>query len=116
MILEMEQAKEIQRIYDALMAAMTEYQGKQVAAWCDRVAATSEEKLNQPLLQQAAGGTLQVNFDPELVRLLRETKYFLLLKVEVPESASAIFQHSDTFRQHISSLDLICSIYNKVGC
>lgn len=80
-ILEMDQAKEIQRTYDNLMAAMAEYQGKQVSAWCERVAATSDEKLNQPLLQEMAGGVLGVNFDPELVRLLRETKYFLLLKV-----------------------------------
>lgn len=35
-------------------------------------------------------------------------------QVDVPESAQAIFQHSDTFRQQISSLDLICSIYNKI--
>ncbi|KAL6747291.1 flagellar outer dynein arm heavy chain beta [Haematococcus lacustris] len=113
-ILEMEQAKEIQKTYDSLMAAMAEYQAKQVAAWCKRVAATSNEKLNQPLLALTPHGVLGVNFDPELVRMLRETKYFLLLKVEVPEAAQTIFQHSDTFRQQISSLDLICSIYNKV--
>jgi dynein heavy chain len=77
----MDQAKEIQKTYDALMAAMAEYQGKQVSAWCERVAATSDEKLNQPLLTVTPHGTLGVNFDPELVRLLRETKYFLLLKV-----------------------------------
>lgn len=112
-ILEMEQAKEIQRTYDTLMAAMAEYQQKQVAAWCDRVAATSDGKLMQPLLMQKPTG-IAVNFDPGLVRLLRETKYFLLLKIEVPEQAEAIFQHSDTFRFHISSLDLICSIYNKI--
>ncbi len=55
-----------------------------MSLWCERVAATSDEKLNQALLATSAGGsgTLGVNFDPELVRLLRETKYFLLLKVE----------------------------------
>ena len=59
---------------------------------CDQVAATSDEKLNQPLLKTldplptAAPGAparLGVNFDDDLVRLLRETKYFLLLKFEV---------------------------------
>lgn len=84
-----------------------------------QVTATSGEKLNMPLLRLVDDSTpeapvLGVNFDPALVRLLRETKYFLLLKVEVPESAQAIFQHADTFRQQISSLDLICSIYNKI--
>lgn len=40
----------------------------------EQVAATSDEKLNQALLSVSASGVLGVNFDPELVRLLRETK------------------------------------------
>jgi hypothetical protein len=88
-----------------------------------QVAATSDEKLNLPLIKKlepqpgaaaAAAVRLGVNFDPDLVRLLRETKYFLLLKCEVPENALKIFQSSDQFRSQISSIELICSIYNKV--
>jgi dynein heavy chain len=33
-------------------------------------------------------GLLKVNFDPALVRLLKEVKYFNLLDLSVPESAS----------------------------
>jgi dynein heavy chain, axonemal len=57
---------------------------------------------------------LAVNFDPALVRLLRETKYFLLLKIEVPEASLKVYEHADTFRQQIGNLDLIVGIYNKV--
>ena len=53
-----------------------------------QVAATSDEKLNQPLLQFHEDSTaelqlLAVNFDPALVKLLKETKYFLILNVQV---------------------------------
>lgn len=53
-----------------------------------QVDVTSESKLHKPLLQFHEDSTsdlplLAVNFDPALVRLLRETKYFLLLKIEV---------------------------------
>ncbi len=118
------------------------------------MAATSDEKLHLPLLQlleQTPEGirVLGVNFDPALVCLLRETKYFLLLessspperperpstvptgsgteggaapavtpreptRLAVPDSAKELFGASDWFRQQISSLDLICAIYNKV--
>jgi len=62
-----------------------------VLGHCDlhmQVAATSDEKLNQPLLQFHEESTaelqlLAVNFDPALVRLLKETKYFLILGVQV---------------------------------
>lgn len=57
---------------------------------------------------------MAVNFDPDLVKLLRETKYFLQLKIEVPESALKIFERDDTFRQQIGNLDLIVGIYNTL--
>jgi dynein heavy chain len=57
---------------------------------------------------------LAVNFDPALVRLLRETKYFLLLKISVPDAAAVLFQSADTFRQQIGALDLMVGLYNKV--
>ncbi|GAX83887.1 hypothetical protein CEUSTIGMA_g11312.t1, partial [Chlamydomonas eustigma] len=113
--------REIQKTYDNLIMAMDEYENKAFSVWSEQVALTSDEKLNQPLLvtldgPAGPGGAprLGVNFDPDLVRLLRETKYFLLLKFEVPESALLIFQNSDQFRMLISSLELICSIYNRI--
>lgn len=118
-VLETDLAKEIMRTYDHLMEEMGAFKAKAVEAWCVQVAATSDEKLNLPLLQTVdrtpeGVAMLGVNFDPALIRLLRETKYFLLLQFEVPETARTIFESSDTFRQQISSLDLICSIHNKI--
>ncbi len=62
-----------------------------------QVGLTSDEKLNQPLLQFHEDASpelplLAVNFDPALVRLLRETKYFLLLKVGCWSSATTSLQ------------------------
>ncbi|MEW5311809.1 MAG: hypothetical protein WDW38_003494 [Sanguina aurantia] len=119
LVLESDQGRDILKSYEHLIADMEEFQNKAVMTWVEQVTATSGEKLDMPLLRLVDASSkdapvLGVNFDPALVRLLRETKYFLLLRVEVPESAQAIFQHADTFRQQISSLDLICSIYNKI--
>ena len=121
--MEGDRGREIVKNYDALVAQMLEFEQIQFSTWCDKVAATSDAKLNQPLLfvegsVEGIGAStprLNVNFDPDLVRLLRETKYFILLKCDVPESASAIYQSSDMFRQQISSLELICSIHNKIN-
>lgn len=118
-VLETDLAKEIMRTYDHLMEDMAAYKTKAVDAWCAQVAVTSDEKLNLPLLQEMETTSdgiamLGVNFDPALIRLLRETKYFLLLGSEVPETARGIFERADMFRQQISSLDLICSIHNKI--
>ena len=59
-------------------------------------------------------GILRVNFDPMLVKLLREVKYFLLLGVDVPEAAMKTYQRGETLRQQTGNLDLIVVTYNNI--
>lgn len=76
---------------------------------------TSTKKLKQALLRKDAGtGFAYVNFDPALVCLLHEAKYFLLLGLDVPESAMHIFELAETYRQWTGNLDLIVNIYNSI--
>ena len=74
---------------------------------------TSQEKLKQNLLIPTTH-YLRVNFDPELVCLLREVKYFTLLRIEVPAGAMQIYKSNEVFRQQTGNLDLIVNIYNKM--
>ena len=57
---------------------------------------------------------LEVNFDPALVRLLREVRYFLLLGLEVPASALEIYKKAEMYRRCTASLDLIAGMYNSM--
>ena len=79
----------------------------------------STEKLALKLLRLAPNTPpgkhlLMVNFDPALVNLLRETKYFIALGTEVPEAARGVYDRSKTFRRHIGALDLIVAVWNRV--
>ena len=44
-------------------------------------------------------GILRVNFDPALTRLLREVRYFKLLKRAVPQTAEVIYEKDDFYRK-----------------
>lgn len=57
---------------------------------------------------------LKVNFDPILVRLLREVKYLKQLNIDVPETAEKLFEKADTYRRQVVSLELIIQNYNKI--
>jgi len=59
---------------------------------------------------------LTTNFDPALVRLLREVKYFILLELikHVPESAIEIYKSHEMFRAWTGNLDLIVNMNNDV--
>ena len=47
---------------------------------------------------RAEEGFIRVNFDPVLVRLLREVKYLLLLDIRVPERATLLYQKVNIYR------------------
>merc|ERR1719456_731216 len=75
----------------------------------------AKEKLKMRLLRRMdKTGLLKVNFDPALVRLLREVRYFLLYGLEVPEAALEMFDRSDTYRKWVGQLDIIVEKYNAV--
>ncbi|DAZ93925.1 TPA: hypothetical protein N0F65_008868 [Lagenidium giganteum] len=61
-----------------------------------------------------ASSFLFVNFDAALVQLLREVKYFLLLGLEIPEDALAIYKRAEVFRRQTGNLELIVDMYNNI--
>lgn len=56
-----------------------------------------------------------MNFDPALVRLLREVKYILLLdKLQLPKSAMDIYENKETYRDQIVQLEMIIESHNYI--
>ena len=116
-VLESEEGKEIVRAHSAIMASLRDFEVQHVDNWCLEQESTGTEKLKQNLLRReedAEHPYLRVNFDPALVCLLREVKYFTMLKIEVPDSAMQIYAKNETYRQQTGNLDLIVNIYNNM--
>jgi dynein heavy chain len=59
-------------------------------------------------------GFIRVNFDPVLVRLLREVKYLLLMDIEVPERAQLLFKKVNIYRTQTGNLEIITDMYNEI--
>eukprot|EP00960_Hanusia_phi_P039486 753915-Hanusia_phi.AAC.17 len=114
-ILDSEEGKECIRAYSAILNSLQEYERQHREEWALEIENTSAEKLKQSLLRRDPNTSwVYVNFDPALVCLLRETKYFLLLGLEVPQSAMTIYSMAETYRQQTGNLDLIVNIYNSI--
>lgn len=62
----------------------------------------------------AEEGFIRVNFDPILVRYLREVKYLQLQDYTVPERAQKLFEKVDTYRRWTGRLDLTVEMYNNI--
>ena len=114
-IFEREEYKDVQKLYKSLMKSLTEYQNSKIEVWESEVEESGREKLKQPLLaREEETGLLKVNFDPALVKLLREVKHFLLINMPVPESAQEIYAKNEVYRTQVANLDLIVFMYNEV--
>jgi len=116
-VLESEEGKEVVRAHAAIMASLKEFEVAHIDSWQVEQSTTGPEKLKMNLLRREEGGEhafLRVNFDPALICLLREVKYFLMLDIQVPEEATKIFEKNETFRQQTGNLDMIVNTYNKI--
>ena len=122
-IMQREEAKEVVKVYSTIISSLTDYEHQKIEEWGSDVERSSQAKLKLPILARGANKSdhreiskslLSVNFDPALVRLLREVKYFLLLNLDVPDSALLIFKKGETYRRQTGNLDLIVNMYNQM--
>lgn len=91
------------KLYNSLCNNLKVYNKQKIKIWEEGVEANTEGKLNKYLLVReptplAEEGFVRVNFDPVLVRLLREVKYLLLLNIDIPERASLLYKKVDIYR------------------
>ena len=116
-VMESEEARDVIKDYTAFQGQLSDFEREQIEAWGAEVEKSSQAKLKNPLLRSEVDvefgyPLLYVNFDPLLVRLLREVKYFLLLGFEAPTAALEIYGHAEIFRRHMGNLDLVVNVYN----
>src|SRR5260370_32613503 len=100
------EVKEIERLYTSLMNTLSDYERQKVKEWSEEVDSSSDVKLQSHLLlRDPTTRLLHVNFHPSLIRLLREVKYLLLLKLTVTPTALEIYSHAQEYRHYISQLE-----------
>ena len=127
-IMASEEAKEVVKLYETILASLDGFERARIAEWGTDVERSSRAKLELPLLVRTSaaaaapgacadacsGSRLRVNFDPELTRLLREAKYFLLLGLEVPSVALEIYKKAEVLRRQTGALGQLVTLYNQM--
>lgn len=105
-VMETEEASIVSSKYNAIFAALESYELNCFNNWGANISFESEINLQKSLFARDAD-LLRVNFDPKVVALLREVKYFGALGVQPPEAATEIYSKGETFRKYIFALDNI---------
>ncbi len=113
-VLQSDDFRDASRLYELIVAQLVGFEEKNISEWSQEVENVSQEKLKQNLLGRSQQQFLAVNFDPALVAMLREVKYFVQDGVQVPDAAVQLFKKAEMFRQQIGNLDLIVQTYNRI--
>ena len=96
-ITEREEYKDVEKLHQNIEKIINDYEESKLGLWEKEVDENTHEKLKHFLIchdessENKENGLLKVNFDPILVRLLREVKYLKQLDRGVPETAEKLF-------------------------
>ncbi|XP_056673432.1 dynein axonemal heavy chain 9 isoform X2 [Monodelphis domestica] len=114
--MESTESKEMFQKYGEMFTLLEKYETKLYDSWCQTVSEKSQYNLTQPLLcHDPETKQIIVNFNPQLISVLREVNYLKMRqKRHIPETAAEIFSSREYYRQLIANLELMKNWYNKI--
>lgn len=106
--------KRITKKYSYLVKQMRQFESHVYKTWVANVERISHEKLNENILIRLSDNRLSLNFDPQLTSSIQEVKYLNLFSMDVPDSATSVYEKKDDFRNFTGKLEVLVRQYNTV--
>ena len=110
-----EDSRRIIRVYNKIAKTLVQYETLWINAWFASINAC-KDGLHATLLVRHPdnANSLCVNFDREIILLIREGKALQRLGVELPESAQFILAQESKFKMYFERLGLFVQEYNAL--
>ncbi|KAE8745286.1 hypothetical protein FOCC_FOCC007971 [Frankliniella occidentalis] len=111
---------DLQRSLTSLSKDVQEYRSKQWDAWLDDTrAAVSSKRLSlrtdEPVVHFEQGKLMHVNYNPELVGLIREVRHLSLLDYKIPVAIMEAADLAKQFMRQAKSLQQVANFHNTIG-
>jgi dynein heavy chain len=103
-ILQHPDAKRIIKNYNQLSAVLIEYEVLYHRTWLKQVELIMTGIHASLIVKNAETNEYLVNFDPEIMTLIRETECMKRLKLEIPAEAEDLVLRQEIFKQHYNRL------------
>eukprot|EP01135_Chromosphaera_perkinsii_P002697 Nk52_evm65s226 gene=Nk52_evmTU65s226 len=118
-----ENGKQVSKKYVACAQAMRDYEGQLHRKWWEWVETSASGLLKMPILirkaaeesdDEAETKVIEVNFNPSLSEIMKETKYLDRMGFTIPEVALDITLQEDKYFSYIDGLSRMLKGYNDV--
>ena len=103
-LMRTKESKKIVKTYNRIARTIVEFETLWHLAWGKSIDASKAGLQATLLIRHPANGRLIVNFDKEILLLIRETKCLLRMGVKVPESARNVVLQEDKFKSFYNRL------------
>eukprot|EP00762_Andalucia_godoyi_P000483 ANDGO_03248.mRNA.1 Dynein gamma chain len=113
-IMNTKESKKIIRTYNKVARALVEFETLWHYAWMKSIETAKTGLQATLIVRHPETGRLFVNFDHEILQLIRETKWLLRLGVDVPESAKMVLLQEDKFKSYYNQLSYALKEYDRV--
>eukprot|EP01028_Stygiella_incarcerata_P006636 TRINITY_DN270_c0_g1_i1.p1 TRINITY_DN270_c0_g1~~TRINITY_DN270_c0_g1_i1.p1 ORF type:complete len:4523 (-),score=1222.92 TRINITY_DN270_c0_g1_i1:192-13760(-) len=114
-VMETKESKKIIKTYNRVARALVEFETLWHYAWMKSIDTARAGLQATLIVRHPETGKLFVNFDHEILQLIKETKWLLRLGVEVPESAKMVLLQEDKFKSYYNQLTYALGEYERVA-
>ena len=98
------ESKKIVKTYNRIARTIIEFETLWHIAWTKSIEASKAGLQATLIIRHPSNGKLYVNFDREIMQLIREAKCLMRMHVDVPESARMVLLQEDKFKAYFNKL------------
>jgi len=113
-IMNSKDSRRICKIYNKVGRALIEFETLWVRAWCDSIEGAKAGLLASLIVRHPRTGKLFVNFDHEILKLIRDSKCLQRMQGDIPESAKMVLLQEDKFKFYHAQLKYVLGEYDRV--
>lgn len=114
-LMQTKESKKIIKTYNRVARALIEFETLWHQAWVRSIDAAKAGLQATLIVRHPDTGRLLVNFDREILQLIKEAKYLQRMGLEVPESARMVLLQEDKFKHYYNQLSYIIREYDRVS-
>ncbi|KAJ8610701.1 hypothetical protein CTAYLR_005659 [Chrysophaeum taylorii] len=111
-VLASKESKRIVRSYNKIAKTLLAFEYLWYDAWCKSVSA-ARAGLEATLVIRHEG-KLYVNFDPQVLQLIRESKCLTRMGVEIPDDARMVLAQEEHFKRDYNELRYLLQEYDRI--
>ncbi|PFH32514.1 putative dynein gamma chain, flagellar outer arm [Besnoitia besnoiti] len=114
-VLSSREAKKTVRLYNKVAATLLEFELLWYQTWKDSIPAARAHLQATLLARHETTGKLFVNFSPQIVQLIRETKALDRLRLNLPEDAKLVLLREKKLKNYFQDFTHVLEEYRRIS-